>query len=282
MTRIGEVLAKVEALPPFPAVVQKALALLADPLVSAERLVELVRYDQSITANVLRICNSGLLGGGMPVSTLRDALVRIGNRELVRIILSAGGTEMLRGEVPGYGMGRGDLWKHSVLCALLAENLGETMHFSMPEKVFTAGLLHDIGKIVLSESVGEAYRNLLDAARADRISFPEAESRILGVNHAEVGGRIAEKWKFDPDMVNAIRFHHEPSAGKRAPLLFLIHLADAICLTSGVGGGSDGLLYCMDCGFLKSFGVGPKEFELGVVRFAEVEKRFHGVVAMYG
>jgi putative nucleotidyltransferase with HDIG domain len=282
LTKIDELLDKVDALPPFPAVVQKAIGLLSDPLVSAERLVEIVRYDQSITANVIRMCNSALLSPVNPVSTLKDALVRIGNRELVRIILSAGGTEMLRAKVEGYDMAEGDLWKHSILCALLAEDIGENMGLGKPEKAFTAGLLHDIGKIVLGSHVGEAYREICQAQAAWKTTFSEAEIHVLGMSHAEAGGRIAEKWNFDADMANAIRYHHAPSEGNPGPLLFLVHLSDVLCLTSGMGGGADGLRYNVDFDLLQSKGVGPCEFEMGLVRLAEVEKRFRGIVAMYG
>ncbi|MGZ8462881.1 MAG: HDOD domain-containing protein [Candidatus Deferrimicrobiaceae bacterium] len=282
MKRTREILEKVDALPPFPTVIHKVLSLLQDPLVSAEHILEAVRFDQSITANVLKVCNSALLGGARRVSSLKDALVRIGNKPLIRVILSAGGSDVLQKEVPGYDMERGALWRHSVLCALLCESLSDVIGYGRKDKAFTAGLLHDVGKVVLSEFVGKEYGKIRDAAMAANFTFLDAESGILGVNHAEAGGRIGEKWNFDAELVNAIRHHHDPAKGEAGPLLFLVHLSDVLCLTSGIGGGADGLRYNVDHELLKSHGIGSKEFELGMIRLADVEHDFRGIVAMYG
>ncbi len=282
MKRTREILEKVNTLPPFPAVIHKVLSLLQDPLVSAERIVEVVRYDQSITANVLKVCNSALIGGPQKVSSLKDALVRIGNKQLVRVVLSAGGSDVLQKEVAGYGLEPGALWRHSVLCALLCESLCDVVDYGRKDKAFTAGLLHDVGKVLLNEFVGKEYAKIRDAAMAANFTFLDAESGILGVNHAEAGGRIGVAWNFDEELVNAIRYHHDPANGEKSRLLFLVHFSDVLCLTSGIGGGADGLRYNVDHELLKSHGIGPKEFELGMIRLADVEREFRGVVAMYG
>ncbi|MBI5419273.1 MAG: HDOD domain-containing protein [Deltaproteobacteria bacterium] len=279
--RVEEILGKVHGLPPFPAVIHRVTALLSDPLVSADSLLEVVKYDQSITANVIRMCNSALLAGAQRVSSLKDALIRIGNRNLIHVILSAGGNDLLRKEVPGYDLGRGELWKHSILCALLAESLCDVVEYGRKDKAFTAGLMHDIGKVVLSEFVGRQYREIRDAAQARKTSFAEGEVSILGVSHAEIGGRIGEAWNFDPELVNAIRHHHAPAEGEADPLLFLVHLSDVLCMTGGAGFGADGLQYNVDYELLKRHAVGPKEFELGLIRLVEVAQHFHGIVAMY-
>ena len=282
MKRTREILEKVDALPPFPAVIHKVLTLLQDPLVSAERIVEVVRFDQSITANVLKVCHSALLGGTQKISSLLDALVRIGNRPLIRVILSVGGSDVLQKEVPGYDLGRGSLWRHSVLCGLLCEKLCDLVGYEKKDKAFTAGLLHDVGKVVLSEFVDREYGKIRDAAMAANFTFLDAESGILGVNHAEAGGRLGEKWNFDAELVNAIRHHHDPAAGDPSALLFLVHFSDVLCMTSGIGGGADGLRYNVDHELLKRHGIGPKEFEQGMIRLADVERDFRGIVAMYG
>ncbi len=281
MKKTRQILAKVRDLPPFPAVVHRVLALLNDPLVSAERIVEAVRYDQSITANVLKACNSALLAGTQRVTTLKDALVRIGNKMLIQVILSSAGSDVLRNEVRGYDLERGALWKHSVLCALMAESLCDVVKYDQRDKAFTAGLLHDVGKVVLNEFVGKEYKGISNAARSAKIAFLDAETGVLGINHAEVGGIIGTEWNFDSELVDAIRHHHDPARGSDSPLLFIVHLSDILCLTSGIGGGADGLQYSVDYPLLKAHGIGPKEFELGLIRLVEVENRFHGIVSMY-
>ncbi len=282
MTRVDEILARAGELPPFPAVIQRVMALMADPLVGADKIIEVVKYDQAITARVIKMCNSTVLMGTSPVSTLRDALVRIGNKQLLQIIMSAGGTELLQRELEGYGLGRGDLWKHSMLCALLAESLCDVVKYGAPDKAFTAGLLHDVGKLAMAGSVADSYEDIREAATAGRISFFEAETRVLGVGHAEIGGRLGELWNFDAEMVAAIRHHHEPAgAPGESKLPFLIHLSDILCLTSGIGVGSDGLQYTIDHDLCKSHGIGIREFELAMIRLMEVEAQFHAIVAMF-
>lgn len=281
MTVADDILAKAGSLPPFPAVVQRALALLSDPLAAADDILEAIRYDQSITADVIKMCNSSLLAGTRPVSTLKDALVRIGNRALVHIILSAGGADLLQREVTGYDLARGELWKHSVLCALLAESLCDVVPYEARDKAFTAGLLHDIGKLAMSEFVGREYAAIQEAATSGRIPFLEAERKVLGLDHAEVGGRIGEEWRFDDELVAAIRHHHNPVGGGQGALPLIVHLSDLLCLTSGIGVGADGLQYKADYELLRGNGIGPREFEMAMIRLVEVEQRFHGIVAMY-
>ncbi len=280
MTHIDRIMEKVKELPPFPAVIHKVFAVLADPLTSVSDILEVVRYDQSITATVIRMCNSAMIGGSQPVSSLKEALVRIGNQSLLRVILSSGGSDVLKREVPGYSLGRGELWRHSVLCALLAESLCEVVRWERRDKAFTAGLLHDIGKVVLSEYVGKDLGAIHATAAAGGTSFVEGERLVLGIGHAEVGARIGQAWSFDDELVAAIRFHHAPAEGG-GDLAFLVHLSDALCMTSGMGGGADGLRYNVDYDLMKSHGIGAKEFELALVQVSEVLQRFHGIVAMF-
>jgi putative nucleotidyltransferase with HDIG domain len=282
VSRLNEIMAKAGELPPFPAVIQKVMALMADPLVGADKILDVVKYDQAITAKVIRMCNSTLMAGTQPVSTLRDALVRIGNSRLLQIIMSAGGTDLLEREVKGYDLGRGELWKHSMLCALLAESLCPIIGYGSPDKAFTAGLLHDVGKLAMAEFVAGSLDEIREATVAGKISFLEAETRVLGVSHAEIGGLLGEMWHFDSEMVDALRHHHAPGgapAGSKLP--FLVHLSDILCLTSGIGVGADGLQYKIDYDLCKANGIGSKEFEMAMIRLMEVESQFHGIVAMF-
>ncbi len=282
MSRVDEIVARAGELPPFPAVIQRVMALMDDPLVGADKILDVVKYDQAITAKVIKMCNSTILGGAMPVSTLRDALVRIGNKQLLQIILSAGGTDLLQRELAGYDLPRGDLWKHSILCALLAESLCDVVKYDSPDKAFTAGLLHDVGKLAMAEFVAGAYEAISGAAASGKTSFLEAETQVLGVSHAEIGGRLGELWNFDAEMVAAIRHHHAPGgATGESKLPFLVHLSDILCLTSGIGVGADGLQYKIDYDLCKSNGIGSREFELAMIRLMEVEAQFHGIVAMF-
>jgi putative nucleotidyltransferase with HDIG domain len=282
VSRLNEIVAKAEELPPFPAVIQRVMSLMADPLVGADKILDVVKYDQAITARVIKMCNSSLLGGALPVATLRDALVRIGNKQLLQIIMSAAGTDLLERPLVGYDLARGELWTHSMMCALLAESICDIVKYPFPDRAFTAGLIHDVGKLAMAEFVEDAYEAIREAAASGKISFLEAETQVLGANHAEIGGRLGELWHFDPEMVDALRYHHAParaSCGTKLP--FLVHLSDMLCLTRGIGVGADGLQYEIDYDLCKANGIGSKEFELAMIRLTEVERQFHGIVAMF-
>ncbi|HEY5996817.1 MAG TPA: HDOD domain-containing protein [Candidatus Deferrimicrobiaceae bacterium] len=282
MSRFDEILARAGDLPPFPAVFKQVMGLMSDPPVCADKILDAVEFDQAITARIVKMCNSTIFGGGVPVVTLRDALFRIGDRRLLQVILSAAGTDLLDRELPGYNLARGELWTHSMMCALLAESLCDIVEYPSPARAFTAGLIHDVGKLAMGESVARSYDAIREAIESGHISFLEAETRVLGVNHAEIGGRLGEMWRFDPEMVDALRFHHAPAGatcGSRLP--FLVHLSDILCLISGVGVGTDGLRYKVDYDLCRANGIGPREFELAVIRLTEVEAQFHGIAAMF-
>ncbi|HEY5996661.1 MAG TPA: HDOD domain-containing protein [Candidatus Deferrimicrobiaceae bacterium] len=282
MSHLNEILAKAGELPPFPAVFHQVMALTADPVVGADKILGVVEFDQAITARIIRMCNLTIPGGGAPVATLRDALARTGDRRLLQVVISAAGTDLLDRELPGYNLAGGELWKHSMMCALLAESLCDIVNYPSPARAFAAGLIHDVGKLAMSESVAGSYVAIREAIESGGISFLEAETRVLGVNHAEIGGRLGEMWHFDPEMVDALRFHHAPAGatcGTRLP--FLVHLSDILCLISGLGVGADGLRYKVDYDLCKANGIGPREFEMAVIRLSEVEAQFHGIAAMF-
>jgi HD-like signal output (HDOD) protein len=145
MSLVPQVLKSLKTLPPFPLVAQRALMLLNKPEVSIQELVDIVKFDPAITANVLRISNSAFFGLRREIHSLHQALLLLGTQELQKIIIASGATRLFCRATPGYFTDRLGLWRHSVSCALMADLLAREL--SHPERAtsFTAGLLHDIG-----------------------------------------------------------------------------------------------------------------------------------------
>ena len=141
-------------------------------------------------------------------------------------------------------------------------------------------MLHDVGKIVLNENVGEAYQRIVRMVNEARISFTESERRVLGVTHPEVGELVARRWKLPDPIPNCIRYHHEPSALPEPDLMVdIVHLADAACLLMGIGGGDDSPMYAVDFEALERVGLTETELEgLGVAIAVEVRS----IRAMFG
>jgi len=156
----------------------------------------------------------------------------------------------MNASIQGYGLTSEDLWKHSIAVALMSENLSKLVNIDNCEIIYTAGLLHDIGKIVTDESVSDSIDKIQQDIDNDMLSFEEAEERILGVDHAEAGAMIAERWSFPEPIVEAIRWHHRPEQAEMThPIIDMVHVADAVCMMHGFGIGRDELQYhcSQDC-----------------------------------
>ena len=237
MQAIDDYIANVRNLPPAPRVVPELMRLLNQPDVDSSRIVKMISYDPSLTANVLRICNSAYFGSATPTSDLQEAVTRLGFQQVYQLVAAATGARMLSPAQMGYGLEQGELWKHSVAAAvaaqLVARQTGDNENV-----VFTAALLHDIGKIVLAQSLNGVYSKVIKETEMNQQSLLDAEKKILGVNHAEVGGQLLERWKFPPNIVSAVWFHHTPKgAGAHQRLASIVYLGNMISFFMGHGYG---------------------------------------------
>lgn len=246
MKHMNEILAGIHQIPPFPQVVVKAMDIISDPQYMVSDLVEVIRLDQSITANILKLCNSAYFGLPRKVSSLKEAVVYLGTVQLRQVLLSSGAKDIYDRPDKGYSYFAGELWQHAIACALMSQVLARHLQLPLDENdVFTAALLHDVGKVVLSTYVSEEYAEIEMMVKEEKMPFHEAERRALGFDHAEIGGRLAELWKFPDAIAAAIRFHHQPEkASKQYRLLSeLIALADGLVMMVGYTTSVDGLSY---------------------------------------
>jgi len=279
MNLVDTILRSATHLPPFPEVVHRVLQVMEDPKASSHDVVEVIQYDQAITANVLRVCNSAYFGLRNPVLSLGEALIRIGFNHLVEIVLTRGTAPLFSQACQGYQLMAGELWRHSVACALLSEILVARLKRKKAPVQFTTALLHDVGKRVLSEFVKDGFEEIQRLVQEKNLSFLEAEKEVLGIDHAELGGRIAELWKFPPDIIAGIRFHHTPLlASEFCDLVSLVHLCDIVALMTGVGGGADGLSYHCYKGVMKQYGLREKDLEGVISDLASGMKRVEEIM----
>jgi putative nucleotidyltransferase with HDIG domain len=237
------ILKSIQTLPPFPATIQKVMALAGDPDSSLTELVSVVRLDQAITANILRICNSAYFGLRMPVDNVNDAIMHMGKKNVLRAVMTAGLSRYFRTQ-KGYDVKGGDLWEHAVAVALMSQICAARMSRPDDPRLFTAAVLHDIGKMVLGEFVHEAWQKIQELTERQKYSFLEAEKEVIGVDHAELGGEIALIWKFPDEILKAIAFHHRPDLladGDAVP--WIVYLANQVCHVMGIGVGTDALAY---------------------------------------
>ncbi len=228
---------RVKMLPPAPRILSELLNLLRDEDVAVERIVQLITFDPALTAKVIRRCNSAAFAGTEPVHNLSEAVSRLGFNEIYRLVAAVVSESMLQAPQRGYGIATGELWHHSVTSALAARVTAAATGVN-ENLAFTAALLHDIGKLVLSELLERSYDQVMQETGASGHSFLEAEQILLGTNHAEIGGRLLERWNFPQNLVFAVRHHHDPcAAAPHEQLAACVYMSDMIahCLGEGHG-----------------------------------------------
>ncbi len=241
---IESVVQSVDELPSLPQVALEVMRLTRDPTTSARELNDVICQDQAITANMLRLANSAYYGFPRLIGTVGEAVVLLGFQTVRSIVLTAALGDTLNREVKSYSLAKGELWKHSLGVAIAARMIAQRAGYKYLDLAYTAGLLHDVGKIVLADYLEKYYSEVMERVSSAEVSFSDAELEILGIDHAQTGGEVAKKWSFPAEIVEAINLHHKPDFAEQDPKLTAItHIADIMCTLIGVGIGVDGLLY---------------------------------------
>ncbi|MCG8637750.1 MAG: HDOD domain-containing protein [Desulfobacterales bacterium] len=244
MTAIQILIKEIKNLKPIPAVVHPLLEVVDDPSSDMEDIARIIQYDPAITASVLRTTNSAFFGLKQPAESVKDAANLLGTDQIVDMVLLKSGAKALSGKQEGYDLHEGAMWKYSVSSAIIAKQIATQLDIPNKSSIFTAALLKDIGKTVLDSFVQDAFEKISDLVASENMSFMEAEKKIIGVNHAELGGMIAKMWKFSPRMVKIIRNHHLSDDNMiQDKETAVVYLADCICMMMGMGVGADGLAY---------------------------------------
>jgi putative nucleotidyltransferase with HDIG domain len=237
MSQLDDYIDRIKQLPPAPKVLPQLLQLLGSDDTDTTRVVQLIQYDPALAASVLRASNTTAFGGGRRVADLGEAIFRLGFGTVFQLVVAVSASKSLKPSQKGYGMEEGDLWQHSVTTGvaarLIARQVGQDENVA-----FTGGLLHDLGKVVLSVNLEAKYADLLRLVEKENRSIMEAEKELLGFHHAELGARIMERWNFPPNVVLSVRFHHTPSAAEPyQKLAAIIYLANFIAYSLGHGYG---------------------------------------------
>jgi putative nucleotidyltransferase with HDIG domain len=244
MDSLTQILKKVNRLEPIPTVIHKVLDLADNPESSLNDLVGVVERDSAITANLLKTVNSAHMGLPVKVDSVRQAISMLGLQQVVEMVLSQNMSGNLQRSQKGYGLDKGDLWRQSLAVAMVARALaGQRDLMSLPA-IYTAALLKDIGKVILHEFVAEHLPAIQKLVAEKGMSFVEAETAVLGMDHATLGGIIAKQWHFSSHMTYMIENHHLPNpASRNDPATAALYLADMVAMMVDTGIGVDRLAY---------------------------------------
>jgi putative nucleotidyltransferase with HDIG domain len=283
MSLVPQVLKSLKTLPPFPLVAQRALLLLNQTEVSIQELVDIVKFDPAITANVLRISNSAFFGLRREIHSLHQALLLLGTQELLKIIIASGATRLFCRSTPGYFTDRLGLWRHSVSCALMADLLARELDHPERATSFTAGLLHDIGKVVLSLYVDQKFTEIMEVVDGRGVSFQAAEKEVLGIDHAQLGGEMARLWDFPDRLRMVINLHHLDKPEAYADdMVLLVYLADLLVMMFGQDLGADGLAYHGYPEVLRHFHMRERDLEKILLNFGSAWQEAQVIFGLMG
>lgn len=244
MISLDSLIKKIEELPALPDIVVKLLNASRDPMISTRDMVELIKHDPALTVKVLRLCNSSYYGLPRKINSIQEALVYIGTDTLVNFVLAGCLSSFYQQAQDGYGLEKGELWRHSVGCAIASQRIAGREGADAGGLAFTAGLVHDIGKIVLNTYVGDKIEEIMKRVDDEQISFDQAEKQVLGFSQTEAGAELARRWNLPEPLIESIAYHQHPQRAKVAPkLVAQVHLGNILCISFGIGVGTDGLAY---------------------------------------
>jgi HD-like signal output (HDOD) protein len=281
MLDLKTIMKKIDTLKPIPQVAHKIMSIVEDPESSLPDLAKVIGYDSAVTANLLKVANSAYFGRPGKFDSIHQAIVYLGMDHVVDLVLLSSGADNLKPEHKGYDLQKGDLWKYSVLSALIAQELAANKGVGKAYLIFTASLLKDIGKVILDQYVGDAFKEINALVEEKNLTFREAEKRVIGIDHAELGGMVAESWNFSPQMVEIINNHHQPQKSSISEIeSSIVYLADTICMMMGIGGGMDGLAYRFHKDVIKRLEFTEKDLQEIMAMFGEKLQQVESLVGI--
>ena len=263
-----EMLQKLADLPAIPQVVFKAREIMADANSGIKDVVRVIETDQAITTKILKTANSVYYGMSGKVSTIQHALIVLGYKIIGEIITLASSSGLLDKTLKGYGLGSGDLWRHSISVGIGSRIIAKKKNSDLEETAFSTGLMHDAGKLVLDKYVLERKETFNEIMDHGRETFINAEQRIFGFNHAEIGFDVCRHWGIPEDIALSIRYHHLPLKSKKNELAYIVSLADTIvnmadslATMGGMGTGVETMMYMIDDRIIKFLGIQEEEIK---------------------
>jgi putative nucleotidyltransferase with HDIG domain len=257
-------------LPAMPQVASKVLELSSDPHTSAQQLQQVISDDQAMTARILKIANSAMYSCSRKVKTLTEAIVMLGFNSIRSLVVTSAARNLYNTRNATTGLKERLLWEHSIGVAFACRLLVQERMPALAEEAFLAGLMHDIGKLVLNLRVPGQFDEIVQLVYNDNRSFQQTEKEILGFDHAEVGARLVNKWNLSPVLEDTILNHHNLEAmSVDNPLLAFLDLGNKVCHQLGIGFVDEPDLDLNHCLANQVLGLPPKTFEVVAVRLQE-------------
>ncbi|MDY6952730.1 MAG: HDOD domain-containing protein, partial [Thermodesulfobacteriota bacterium] len=252
---------------PIPQIALKMIRMMRDDKQGLQEISKELRQDQVISARVIRLSNSAYFGLKKKIDSLDQALVLIGGKNLLQLVLIASLHDFFTINEKGYSLCKGGLFSHALGTAMASEMLAGFTEKTASDVAYTAGLLHDIGKVVLDQYIASAFPLFYRRTHQEGIELTEIERELIGFSHTEVGNRLAQNWDLPKNLEEAITYHHEPEkATVNVELTHLVYVADLIMSRFLVGQELERLNTEKMTSRLKKTGIAPEAFPAVVDR----------------
>ncbi len=232
--------ARLRTVPTLPRLFERVVAALEDPEIDFDHVAQLIEVDQALTSHVLRVANSAFYGSQSTVSRVSEALLMLGSAVTRSVVLSATVFDPKAVRLRGF-------FEHSVGCAAASGALARVTKLGNPEELAAAGLLHDLGKVILYKELPDVFEHVVARAMEEKRSFRAVEHELLGTDHGEIAAWLMERWRFPPVLAEPIVFHHAPARARTArEETAIVHVANVLVRALDYGSGGDPCIGAID------------------------------------
>lgn len=251
----------IKSVPLLSASASQLLQTTTDPDHDLMGIVHIVKTDATLTARVLKVVNSAAFGLISEITSLDRAISYLGERLIIGIAIGDCAAQLFDKELVGYEGEHGDLWRHDLRTAIASREVAVQSDSDInPDLAFTAGLLHDIGKALISDYLHGTASEVLQKIESEEFSdYLSAEESLIGFDHPRAGYELALAWRLPTAIAEAIRFHHNPAdaSPEFQELVYTVHLGDNIAMMGGCGTGADSMQYKLDPNYTQFFELKP-------------------------
>ncbi len=276
---ISELIQGDDQLATLPDIFYKLNAAIEDPDCTFDDIGEIISVDPGLTARLLRIVNSAFYGFSTQVETVTHALTIIGTDQLAQLVLATSVMGQFKG-IPSGLIDMESFWRHSIATGLAARSIAALSGEYNVERFFVAGLLHDIGRLVLCIKVPDEAEKTFKRAEASEKLLCIEEQKVFGFDHAELGGRLLKAWSLPDRLVESVTFHHSPGKSQHHPQeTAVVNLADAIAYSLKLGSSGEAVIPPLEPKSWEMIGL-PESLYLPMVK-DKVELQFEDVVGVF-
>ncbi|MEI6128241.1 MAG: HDOD domain-containing protein [Pseudomonadota bacterium] len=266
MSTLDEIIKKAKSIPPLSQTAQNIIGLMGDPDHDSKKVAQIIQCDAALTAKILTVVNSAAFALAEPITTVARAVMYLGDRIIIGIALDFCTQGLMHKPLEGY-LGPPDvLWEHNLRTAIAAKAIAaKAKKQANPDLAFTGGILHDIGKSIISDFLkGTADAVVSGIDKGEYKDYLAGEQQKIGTNHCIIGAALALLWKLPQPLPDIIRYHHNPhQAGEEyRAVTYAVHLGDIMAMMGGTGTGSDSMCYHMDERYAEELEIVPGTLEL--------------------